>query len=257
MAAPIDLKSGTPRIRLFVRQDLNHGVAIELPDDQVHYLFHVMRQKAGDSVLLFNGQDGEWAATIETITKRSATLRATSQTRLQDKTPDVWLLFAPIKSARLDYVVQKATELGVAKIWPVLTKRTNARRIKHSRLVANAIEAAEQCNCLNVPEIVPLGDLADVLRNWPEPRLLAFCDESLTAPPALDVFRAEFTGKTGAPWAILIGPEGGFDFEEQDLLRRLPFVRGVNLGPRIMRADTAAVAVLSIWQAILGDWNGA
>ncbi|HSF91108.1 MAG TPA: 16S rRNA (uracil(1498)-N(3))-methyltransferase, partial [Paracoccaceae bacterium] len=164
--------------------------------------------------------------------------------------PDLWLLFAPIKKARTDFIVEKAAEMGATSIFPVLTRFTNAERLRIDRLQAHAVEAAEQCGGTYVPTVAEPQKLADVLDNWPDDRNLMFCDEGRTARPAIDVLRQ----KTGGKWAILIGPEGGFSEDEAERLRSMPQVVPVTLGPRILRADTAAVAALAVWQSSLGDW---
>jgi len=197
---------------------------------------------------LFNGRDGEWRARIDTIGKGWASLQLTEQSLPQPVEPDIWLLFAPIKRGRVDFLVQKATELGVSILLPTTTRRTVVERINLVRLGTTAAEAAEQCRRLSVPELRPVQSLEKVLASWPEERRLLFCDEA-GGPPAIEAM----TGQEPAPWAILIGPEGGFDPDESQALRERPFVVPMSLGPRILRAETAAVAALSLWQAVLGD----
>jgi len=197
---------------------------------------------------LFNGRDGEWRARIDTIAKGWASLQLTEQSLPQPVEPDIWLLFAPIKRGRVDFLVQKATELGVSILLPTTTRRTVVERINLVRLGTTAAEAAEQCRRLSVPELRPVQSLEKVLASWPEERRLLFCDEA-GGPPAIEAM----TGQEPAPWAILIGPEGGFDPDESQALRERPFVVPMSLGPRILRAETAAVAALSLWQAVLGD----
>jgi 16S rRNA (uracil1498-N3)-methyltransferase len=199
-------------------------------------------------VALFNGRDGEWRARIDTIGKGWASLQLTEQSLPQPVEPDIWLLFAPIKRGRVDFLVQKATELGVSILLPTTTRRTVVERINLVRLGTTAAEAAEQCRRLSVPELRPVQSLEKVLASWPEERRLLFCDEA-GGPPAIEAM----TGQEPAPWAILIGPEGGFDPDESQALRERPFVVPMSLGPRILRAETAAVAALSLWQAVLGD----
>jgi 16S rRNA (uracil1498-N3)-methyltransferase len=210
-----------------------------------------MRAKRGDVLHVFNGRDGEWRAQVHDVTKRSVTLQLEAQTRPQAGVPDLWLLLAPIKKTPLDYIVQKATELGVARIQPVITRRTIVERVNLDRMRANAIEAAEQSGRLTVPEIAEPTDLAKLVAKWSPDRKLMFCDEAGEAPSAV----AALSQRPRAPWAILTGPEGGFDTTERGMLRALSFVVPVSLGPRIMRADTAALAAIAIWQSTLGDWN--
>ena len=236
------------KIRLFVDQPLGAGQAVALNVDQAHYLFHVMRLARGGMVALFNGTDGEWRAEVAEVGRRGGILICAAQTAALRLPPDLWLLFAPIKKARTDFIVEKATELGAARIIPVQTQHTNADRIRVEKLLAHAVEAAEQCGATSVPQMDDLTSLDRVLRDWPAGRNLLWCDETLRDQPAT------LTGATGAPWAILIGPEGGFSAAEQTRLRALPFVRPLSLGPRILRADTAAVAALTLWQQHLGDW---
>jgi 16S rRNA (uracil1498-N3)-methyltransferase len=237
--------------RLYVTAQLTEGEAIPLSADQGHYLSTVMRRGPGDAVLVFNGRDGEWLARIATATKRRATLRPERQTRPQTEPPDLWLLFAPIKRQRIDVVAEKAVELGVRVLQPVVTRRTAVERVKVDRLEAHAIEAAEQCGLLSVPVLRAPLPLDRVIDEWDGERRLLYCDEGGTAPPALDALRAAPRG----PWAVLIGPEGGFDAAERSYLKEHPATMPVSLGPRIMRADTAAIAALTLWQAVLGDWD--
>jgi 16S rRNA (uracil1498-N3)-methyltransferase len=241
------------KLRLFTDAALAPGVNIVLEDAQAHYVLHVMRARAGEQVLLFNGSDGEWQARIGGVTKRKATLICETERRAQADVPDIWLAFAPIKKTPADYVAQKATELGVRVMQPVLTERTVARRVNVARLRANAIEAAEQSGRLSVPAIREPIDLSALLASWPEERRLIFCDEAGDAEPiAAALERAK--GSVDA-WAVLTGPEGGFAPTERDAIRKCPFVLPVTLGPRIMRADTAALAALALWQGIVGDWR--
>ncbi|GGO59298.1 16S rRNA (uracil1498-N3)-methyltransferase [Roseovarius pacificus] len=237
------------KIRLYVDHPLGEGQTVPLDRDQAHYLFGVMRRGEGDTVLLFNGRDGEWHATVQAASKRSGLLRTDEQTRAQQMPPDLWLLFAPIKKARTDFIVEKATEMGAARILPVQTAFTNSERIRQDRLQAHAVEAAEQCGGTYVPEVANLQKLDRLLSDWPEDRHLMFCDEAL-------VGAAQTLGTVGGnKWAILIGPEGGFSDDERTRLNALPFAHPVSLGPRILRADTAAVAALTVWQTTLGDWS--
>ncbi len=239
------------KIRLFVESGLGPNAAVELHREQAHYLFGVMRLGQGAGVLLFNGRDGEWLAVVEETGKRAGLLRCVSGTRPQGDPPDLWLLFAPLKKARTDFVVEKAVEMGARRIQPVFTRFTNADRVNLDRLRATAVEAAEQCGRLTVPEIAAAEKLDAVLARWDQARRLMFCDERTRAAPPAEALRTPGS----ASWTILIGPEGGFAEDEAERLRALPFVTTVALGPRILRAETAAVAAMAIWQATLGDWR--
>jgi len=223
---------------------------VDLSREQANYLFNVMRLGPGAEVALFNGRDGEWRAVVAEAGKRGGSLTCVEQTAPLRLPPDLWLLFAPIKKARTDFIVEKAAEMGAARILPVQTDYTNAERIRQDRLQAHAIEAAEQCGGTFVPEVAELQRLDRVLDDWPAGRHLIFADEGLVgAAQALsDAPEAE-------AWAILIGPEGGFSEAERARLRALPFVTAIALGPRILRADTAAVAALTLFQATRGDWR--
>ncbi|MBN2905350.1 MAG: 16S rRNA (uracil(1498)-N(3))-methyltransferase [Rhodobacteraceae bacterium] len=236
------------KIRLYVVHPLGEGQTVPLSREQAHYLFGVMRLGVGDAVLLFDGQNGEWLADVAEAGKRGGILVCRSQTRPLQMPPDLWLCFAPIKKARTDFIVEKAAEMGAARICPVQTAFTNAERIRRDRLQIHAIEAAEQCGGTFVPEVCDLQRLDALLDSWPEGRRLMFCDEAL-------VGAGEMLGEAPrGPWAVLIGPEGGFSDAERTRLRALPFAHPVSLGPRVLRADTAAVAALTLWQQALGDW---
>lgn len=238
------------KIRLYVEHPLGQEQTVPLSRDQAHYLFGVMRLGVGDAVLLFNGQDGEWHASVVEAGKRGGLLRADKQSAPQQNPPDLWLMFAPIKKARTDFIVEKAAEMGAARIMPVQTAHTNSDRIRRERLQAHAVEAAEQCGGTYVPEVGELQKLDHLLATWPEERQLMFCDEALAG------HSSALTGSLAAqPWAILIGPEGGFSEAERTRLRALPFAHAISLGPRILRADTAAVAAMTLWQQALGDWT--
>jgi 16S rRNA (uracil1498-N3)-methyltransferase len=238
-----------PKVRLYVDQPLGVGQAIALTQEAAHYLFSVMRMGLGGEVALFNGRDGEWRASIEQAGKRAGIARCADQTRPQIMPPDLWLLFAPLKKARTDFIVEKAVEMGAARIQPIQTRHTNSERIRQERLQAHAIEAAEQCEATFVPQVCDLVLLDRLLAQWPQDRRILWADESLTA--AKTGLAAQ---QRGGKWAILIGPEGGFSADEQARLRAMPQVLPLSLGPRILRADTAAVAALTLWQATLGDW---
>lgn len=238
--------------RLFVADDLAPGIVVRPDRGQSHYLRDVMRLRVGDTVLLFNGRDGEWLARIAAATSKSVDLQVTEQTRAQSPVSNLWYLFAPLKRGRLDYIVQKATELGAAQIIPVRTRYTNVKSLKPDRLQANIVEAAEQCGVLAVPELGSYQSLESVLENWDSVRRIIYCDE---AAPIVDPVAALSDIQPG-PLAVLIGPEGGFSDEERTRLAVLDYVTRISLGPRIMRADTAGVAALTLVQATLGDWRG-
>jgi 16S rRNA (uracil1498-N3)-methyltransferase len=240
-------------IRLYVTADLAAGARPTLEGGQAHYLVNVMRQKAGDEVALFNGRDGEWRARIVGVSKRGCELEALERTRAQTIGPDLDLVVALVKRARLETIVEKAAELGARRVRLVLTERTNAERTNVERLAAIAAEAAEQTGRLDVPAIEAPVRLGALLADWPAERSLMFCDEAGEAPPALEAL----AGRTEAAWGVLIGPEGGFSPAERALIRAAPSAVAVSLGPRILRADTAAIAALTLWQASLGDLKGA
>ena len=247
-----DLAYAGGKLRLFVEARLHAGARVAPSAGQAHYLLHVMRAREGTRVLLFNGVDGEWRARIVDVTRRDCALVCEIETAAQAQAPDLWLAFAPIKKTPADYVAQKATELGVRVLQPVITRRTVARRVNLERLRANAIEAAEQSGRLSVPEVREPLDLDALLKSWPVSRRLIFCDEGGDAAPiaaALEHARGD------AAWGVLTGPEGGFDPQERAAIRDCPFVLPVTLGPRILRADTAALAALAVWQAVVGDWR--
>lgn len=237
--------------RLFTGMDLAEGVLIEASREQANYLRNVLRMGPGAELKLFNGRDGEWLVRLERADRKACLMGALQQTRRQTAPPDMHYLFAPLKKARIDYMAQKATEMGAGLMRPVLTRFTAARRIKLDRLRANAVEAAEQCNLLCVPQIDPLEKLETVLRGWDADRALIYCDE---AAPIQDPITA-LTPLKGRPLAVLIGPEGGFSDDERQMLRGLSYVTPISLGPRIMRADTAAVAALTLAGAVAGDWS--
>lgn len=239
------------KLRLYVEQPLGEGARVTPDDGQVHYLLHVVRAKAGDALRLFNGRDGEWLAVIADVSKRGCALLCREKTAPQSDVPDVWLTFAPIKKTPADYVVQKATELGVRRLLPVLTRRTIVTRVNSDRMRANAVEAAEQSGRLGVPEIAAPAALSSLLAQWPADRRLVFCDEAGEALPIATALASLPDG----PFAILTGPEGGFAPEERAMIRGLTNVVPVSLGARILRADTAALAALSVWQAVRGDWR--
>ena len=237
-------------IRLHVPQPLSAGAAVLPTLDQSRYLTQVMRLKAGDALLVFNGVDGEWRCTIAEVLKKGVVLRAEEQARAQTTVPDVHLLIAVVKKAALEFAVEKATELGAARIGLVTTRRTQGDRVRMDRLEAIAVESAEQTGRLDVPQIDLPVKLEALLDGWDGSRRLMFCDETGGAPAM-----AALADAGGGSWAILIGPEGGFAPEERARLRALPFTTAVSLGPRVLRADTAATAALTLWQAAVGDWD--
>lgn len=244
------------KIRLCVDHPLGPGQSLPLTEAQAHYLFGVMREGVGTALLVFNGRDGEWLAHVTAAGKRGGVLTCEVQTKPQRAAPDLWLLFAPVKKARTDFIVEKAVELGAARLIPVQSDFTNAERIRPDKAAAHVREAAEQCETTFLPEVAPLTPLTKLLSSWDPARRILWADESAargadgTSPPA-----ALFASLTPGPWAILIGPEGGFSDKERMQLRSLPFVVPVALGPRILRAETAALALMTLWQAHLGDWK--
>lgn len=244
-------------VRLYVEGPLAAGAPLTLPAGAAHYLGAVMRLAQGAPVLVFNGRDGEWRAIITELSRKGGVLVVEAQTRRQERGPDLWLVFAPLKYGRIDYLVAKAAEIGAAALLPVLSARTTVARVNGQRLRANAIEAAEQCERLDVPQVLDAVPFSRLFGAWDAGRRLLFCDEG-GGPPIADVLFAEAARGRGAkagPWAVLVGPEGGFTEEERALLRALPHCLRVSLGPRLLRAETAAVSALSLWQAILGDWS--
>ena len=241
--------------RLHVTQDLAAGQRLVLVDKQAHYLRNVLRLEAGAQILFFNGRDGEWLGRIIDIGKKQVSIELIEQTRAQNMGSDIWLLVAPVKKDRLDYLAQKATEMGVGRLMPVMTARTQGGKAVSrdklcANLSANAIEAAEQCNILSVPDISEVANLADILADWPSDRALIFCDEEATIGEGL----AALDKLKGQKLAVLIGPEGGFDQTERAMLNARADTHGLSLGPRILRTDTAVVAALALMQARLGDW---
>lgn len=238
------------KARLFVEHGLSPGASLVLDAKPSHYLAQVLRMKEGEYVALFNGRDGEWTARIDNMHKRGLQLQLAGQRRAQASGPDVWLLFAPIKQGRIDWLVEKATELGAAKLLPVMTEHTAVSRINLGRLHAHAIEAAEQCERLDVPELKHEKKLTDVLAEWPADRALLYGDETGGGVPIKDALEALVPQQKVA---VLVGPEGGFSSRELAMLKAHKPARGVGLGPRILRADTAAAAMLACVQAWCGD----
>jgi 16S rRNA (uracil1498-N3)-methyltransferase len=237
--------------RLYVSDDLAEGAAIALEREQSHYLANVLRMKAGQPLLVFNGRDGEWRAEIEEIARKSVTLRLVALTRIQPPRPDLHYAFAPLKTGRLDYMVQKAVEMGAGRLQPVLTQHTQMRHVKLERLRANAIEAAEQCGVLAVPEVLEPVSFDRLIAEWEKGRRLIFCDEAAATDNPLAILDSIEERRLG----LLVGPEGGFSEDERRRLREHSFVTAIPLGPRILRADTAAVAALALIQATIGDWR--
>ena len=233
--------------RLFVDQQLSEGLALTLDGAQANYLGAVLRLGAGAQVKLFDDRSGEWLGEITDAGKKRVVLRLTAHLREREPVPDVWLLFAPIKRGRIDWMIEKATELGADRLVPVITRRTIVDKVNLERLRAHAIEAAEQCERTALPMLSEPQKLEALLANWPGDRALLFADEAGGEPMS--------AGLTPGPAAILIGPEGGFTHEERAAIRAVPQARPVSLGPRILRADTAAVAALSLWIAGAGDWS--
>ena len=240
--------------RLHVKPDLGEGATIGLGPGQAHYLRSVLRLGAGAEVAVFNGRDGEWRGRIDGIGKGWASITLVAKTRAQRPEPDVWIAFAPIKRARIDFVAQKATELGAARLMPVLTRRTIVDRVNTDRLAANAVEASEQTDRLTVPVVDAPVKLDRLLDEWPEDRPLIVGDETGEGEPMASVLSSAEEG-TFRRSGLLIGPEGGFDPAEHALLRGHPSVVAVSLGPRLLRADTAALAMLVVWQSLAGDWR--
>lgn len=244
-----------PATRLFVEDRLTAGRTLGLDHGQSHFLRSVLRLAPGARLAVFNGADGEWLAEIEGLGKGWCSLAVLEQRRAPAPEPDLWLAFAPIKRARIDFMAEKATELGCSVLQPVMTRFTAVSRVNEERLAANAREAAEQCERLTVPEVRETVGFGRLLDSWPGGRRLMVCAEWGEARPvaeALQDVRAQ-VGDDPGPWAVMTGPEGGFAESELDALRKLPFVTPVGLGPRILRADTAALAAIACWQAILGD----
>jgi 16S rRNA (uracil1498-N3)-methyltransferase len=233
--------------RLYVEEPLSQGARLILEGAQANYLSAVMRLGTGAHVKLFDNRSGEWLAEIAEAGKKRVTLQATQHLREREQVPDIWLLFAPIKRGRIDWLVEKATELGAARLLPVITHRTIVDRTKSDRLFAHMVEAAEQCERTALPELAEPRKLEPLLKDWPADRQLLFADEQ-GGSPMLETL-------VPGPAAILIGPEGGFTDEEREAIRSLPQARPISLGPRILRADTAAIAALSVYMAAAGDWS--
>ena len=233
--------------RLFIDQPLSEGLSLTIDGGQAHYLSGVMRLREGDGISLFDDRTGEWRAEIEQVGKRALSVRIVNRLREREAVPDLWLLAAPIKKGRIDWMAEKACELGVARLRPVITQRTIVDRLNLDRLRAHMIEAAEQCERTALPVLDEPMKLATLLREWPQDRALIFADEEGGVPMGQAV--------QPGPAAILIGPEGGFTAEERAAIRAIPQTTGISLGPRILRADTAMAAAVSLWMALAGDWR--
>lgn len=246
-----------PGPRLFVTDDLAGGVAAALSPGQAHYLKNVMRLGPGAPLVLFNGRDGEWRGRIGDLRRGGGSATVETQRRPQAPEPDVWLLFAPIKRAPLDFMIQKAVELGVSRLCPVRTRYTDVARVNLERARSTVVEAAEQCERLTLPEVAAPMQLSDLLATWPGGRPLILCAEAGQVRPLADVLEEFQPGDGGKlpGMAVLVGPEGGFERTELDAIRKLPFVTPAGLGPRVLRAETAALAALACWQSVLGDWH--
>ena len=240
-----------PNVRFFVDQSLAAGATIGLSAERAHYLNHVMRSRRGEALALFNGRDGEWRARLDAVERGWCSLSIAEQLRPQSVEPDLWLAFAPVKRARIDFIAEKATELGVAALQPVFTRLTSVDRVNTAHLVANATEAAEQCGRLTVPDCAAPVALDQRLADWPPARRLMLCDVSGGGAPV-----AEALGKASpGPWAVIIGPEGGFAREEIEAMAAMSGTVRVSFGTRILRADTAVAAALACLQALAGDWR--
>ncbi len=237
--------------RLFVETPLDAGAAQEATTEQFNYLANVLRMTDGAEILLFNGRDGEWKARLSFPSRKKIALIPLEQTRSQPPAPDLHYLFAPLKIGRMDYLVQKAVEMGAGLLQPVMTQHVQGKIHNTEKLRANAIEAAEQCGILSLPEVAEPVKLRDMLETWPRDRRIIYCDEGDAGQNPLPVLQSITERRV----ALLVGPEGGFSEEERELLRSLAFVTPIPLGPRILRADTAAVAALAVIQAAIGDWN--
>lgn len=240
-----------PRTRLFLDAPLGAGVPVALGGDRAHYLRAVLRLEAGARLLAFNGRDGEWLAEVTRLSKSGGEAVCVEQARPQVREDGPWLLFAPLKGGRTEYVVEKAVELGAGLLQPTYTRRGDVSRVNLDRLRANAVEAAEQCERLSVPDVREGQPLDRLLASWDPGRTLFVAAESGRAEPMVTAV----TARKGSPCAFLVGPEGGFDARELDALSALPFVVPVGLGPRVLRADTAGFAALAVWQALAGDWT--
>lgn len=237
--------------RLFIRQPLALNEEIKIEGEQAFYLVRVLRMQEGAEILLFNGQDGEWLAKLVSIKKKFVVAQLIHQERLQTTHSNLIYCFAPIKNARLDYMVQKAVEMGVSTLQPVITHHTQVMRINMTRMEANVVEASEQCGILSLPKCATAVSLSELLENWDTTHPLFFCDEACKSHNPLHLLQRDEITTSG----VLIGPEGGFSEKERNFLKKHPFVIPISLGPRILRADTAAVAALALLNVTVGDWS--
>lgn len=238
-------------IRLYIREPLTQNKIITLDEEQTHYLKNVIRATQNTHIQCFDNQNGEFSATLISLEKKQGQIQINHQLKKYTPCPDIWLLFAPLKKDKTDFVIEKATELGCRKIQPIITQYTMTKNIRLERYIAQSIEAAEQCRRTDLPEISASKELKEILRTWDKERPLFFMDESLQSKNFLTILKENPSNKA----ALLIGPEGGFSNEEQEILRSLTFAKGATLGPRILRAETAVAAALSCWQMISGDWS--
>lgn len=239
------------KTRLFVDAPLHVGAELWLPEGQAHYLLHTLRTHAGEQVGVFNGREGEWSAAVTQLKKRDIQVTVKAQRAPQKNAPDLWLAFAPVKNEKIDYMVKRAVELGVSALLPVITRHTIVSRVNMERLRANAVEAAEQCGRMDIPHLTEPQPLDKLLGGWPSSRMLIHCDEGGTGKPV----RALLPTLKRGPAGVLTGPEGGFAAEERTMILSRPYTAALSLGPRILRAETAALAALANVQAWLGDWD--
>ena len=240
------------KIRLFAKQKLNKELVWQPEEAQVHYLLNVLRLSEGDCIKIFDGQSGEYIGKICNCSKKSCSIQILEKTREMEVCPDLWLLFAPVKKDKTDFIIAGATELGVAKIVPTITRYTISEKVKKERYEAQVIEAAEQCRRLDIPLIEEPKSLEKILQNWPQERILYFMDETGNGENIQTAFQKENSSHKAA---VLVGPEGGFSEEELQNLRQKDFAKGVSMGKRILRAETAALSALACWQALCGDWK--
>lgn len=238
------------RIRLYITDELKTNKMYDCSAEQTHYLINVMRQGIGGKIYVFNGKDGEFEAFISAVSKKSCTLTLGKKYALFEKSPDIMLMFTPLKKDNLDFVVQKAVELGARYLQPIITEYTNAPKLKSERLKAQIIEAAEQSRRLDLPELLPIQNLSKILQDWDKSRNLLYFDET-----GKGLTFAQASKNMSSKAALLIGPEGGFSEKEFEILRKLSYTQAISLGKRILRAETAAIAALSCWQAFCGDWR--
>ena len=236
--------------RIYMDETLEAGARFELPREQAHYLTNVLRLGVTDELRVFNGRDGEWRARVSDASRKKVVIYIVDQLRASEPCPDIWLCFAPVRKHRNAFILEKATELGVARLQPVITERTQHAKLRIDKMHSQIIEAAEQTERLDLPELKAPLNLDQMLHKWPDKRTLIFADEGGDADPALTVLK-----KLKGPAALIIGPEGGFTDRERTHLKEQFFVRPVSLGPRILRADTAALSLLTLWQAVKGDWG--